>query len=93
MRTFSLLLQLTKVGRIGVNGLPAAKNVAKGFKSVLVTAPDRSLILAGNLAKDRLRKFESATTTVKKTYSAVFYKIVTVLPMSSVLFVLACVNS
>lgn len=76
MRTFSLLLQLTKVGRIGVNGLPAARNVAKGFKSVLVTAPDRSLILAGNLAKDRLRKFESATTTVKKTYSAVFYKIV-----------------
>ena len=64
------------VGRIGVNGLPAAKNVAKGFKSVLVTAPDRSLILAGNLVKDRPRKFESATTTVKKTYSAFFYKIV-----------------
>lgn len=80
-------VQLMEVGQIGVSGLLVAKNVAQAFKSVLVTAANQSLILMENLARERLKKFESATTTVKKTYSVVCCKIVPCYPMSAVLLV------
>ena len=76
-----------EVGQIGVSGLLVAKNVAQAFKSVLVTAANQSLILMENLARERLKKFESATTTVKKTYSVVCCKIVQCYPVSAVLLV------
>ena len=49
---FSVLIQLMEAGQIGVNGRPVARLV-EVFKNVCEIARARSLVLAGNLAKEK----------------------------------------